>query len=167
MDDTLDGCIRKFMSISPSQQHLYEIHTSPQPPLVTAVMSADHVVQLARLQDCFQTGLENAPITDEPLRLKGDFVNVAAADNIAVPATEPRLAIQRERAIEIADRGVIHQGAKSETLLPNAPNNSPEVAIAGHRAESIVGVLSDTRESVTSLSPTKSQPVLPERSIWR
>jgi hypothetical protein len=30
---------------------LYEIHTAPQPDLVSAVLSADHVVELARLRD--------------------------------------------------------------------------------------------------------------------
>jgi hypothetical protein len=32
-------------------RHLYEIHTSPQPPLVNAVLSGEHVVELARLRD--------------------------------------------------------------------------------------------------------------------
>jgi hypothetical protein len=30
---------------------LYEIHTSPQPPLVGAVVSGDAVLELARLRD--------------------------------------------------------------------------------------------------------------------
>jgi hypothetical protein len=34
-----------------SQHHLYEIHTAPQPDLVSAILSADHVVELARLRD--------------------------------------------------------------------------------------------------------------------
>jgi hypothetical protein len=48
---TLDECIRKFMSQPVSQHHLYEIHTAPQSDLVSAVLSADHVVELARLRD--------------------------------------------------------------------------------------------------------------------
>jgi hypothetical protein len=45
---TLDECIRKFMSQPVSQHHLYEIHTAPQSDLVSAILSADHVVELAR-----------------------------------------------------------------------------------------------------------------------
>jgi hypothetical protein len=48
---TLDECIRKFMSQPVSQHHLYEIHTEPQSDLVSAILSADHVVELARLRD--------------------------------------------------------------------------------------------------------------------
>jgi len=33
-----------------SRHHLYEIRTAPQPPLVTAVLSAEHVHELARLR---------------------------------------------------------------------------------------------------------------------
>jgi hypothetical protein len=50
-DGTLDECIRQFMSKPASQDHLYEIHTEPQQPLVSAVLSATHVVELARLRD--------------------------------------------------------------------------------------------------------------------
>jgi hypothetical protein len=34
-----------------SQRHLYEIHTVPQSDLVSAVLSTEHVVELARLKD--------------------------------------------------------------------------------------------------------------------
>jgi hypothetical protein len=51
MDGTLDECLQMFMSRLASTRHLYEIHTSPQPPLVDAVMSGDAVVELARLRD--------------------------------------------------------------------------------------------------------------------
>jgi hypothetical protein len=50
---TLDECIRKFMSQPVSQHHLYEIHATPQSDLVSAVLSDDHVVELARLRDFF------------------------------------------------------------------------------------------------------------------
>jgi hypothetical protein len=50
-DGSLDECIRQFMSKPASQHHLYEIHTAPQEPLVSAVLSAKHVVELARLRD--------------------------------------------------------------------------------------------------------------------
>jgi hypothetical protein len=46
---TLEECIRKLMSVS--QHHLYEIHTAPQSDLVSAILSADHVAELARLRD--------------------------------------------------------------------------------------------------------------------
>jgi hypothetical protein len=36
------------MSQPVSQHHLYEIHTAPQSDLVSAILSADHVVELAR-----------------------------------------------------------------------------------------------------------------------
>ena len=48
---TLDECIREFMAKPACTRHLYEIHTSPQPPLVGRVLSEDHVVELARLRD--------------------------------------------------------------------------------------------------------------------
>ena len=51
VDGTLDECIREFMGKSVSTRHLYEIHTSPQPPLVSAVLSGEHMVELARLRD--------------------------------------------------------------------------------------------------------------------
>jgi hypothetical protein len=50
-DGTLDECIRQFMSKPASQQHLYEIHTAPQSDLVSAVLSAEHIVELGRLRD--------------------------------------------------------------------------------------------------------------------
>jgi hypothetical protein len=51
IDGTLDACIGRFMSQPESQHHLYEIHTAPQSDLVSAILSADHVVELARLRD--------------------------------------------------------------------------------------------------------------------
>ena len=51
IEGTLDECIRRFMLQPKSQHHLYEIHTSPQADLVSAILSADHVVELARLRD--------------------------------------------------------------------------------------------------------------------
>jgi hypothetical protein len=49
-EGTLDQCIREFISKGASQ-HLYEIHTKPQPPLVTEVLQREHIVELARLRD--------------------------------------------------------------------------------------------------------------------
>lgn len=51
IDGTLDECIGRFMSQPESQHHLYEIHTAPQSDLVSAILSADHVIELARLRD--------------------------------------------------------------------------------------------------------------------
>jgi hypothetical protein len=51
IEGTLDECIQNFMSQPRSQQHLYEIHTAPQSDLVSAVLSAKHIVEIARLRD--------------------------------------------------------------------------------------------------------------------
>jgi len=50
-EGTLDDCIRKLMAKPKSALHLYEIHTAPQPGLVTEILSAAHVAELARLRD--------------------------------------------------------------------------------------------------------------------
>jgi hypothetical protein len=50
-EGTLDECIRQFSTKPISQQHLYEIHTAPQGELVTAVLSAKQIIELARLRD--------------------------------------------------------------------------------------------------------------------
>ena len=49
-EGTLDECIQQFMQRCEAQRHLYEIHTAPQSDLVGAVLSPDHVVELARLK---------------------------------------------------------------------------------------------------------------------
>ena len=51
LEDTLGECLREFMSKPQTQLHLYEIHTSPQEPLVTAVISAEHAAELNRLRE--------------------------------------------------------------------------------------------------------------------
>jgi hypothetical protein len=51
IEGTLDECIGKFTSYPESQRHLYEIHTAPQSDLVSAILSGDHVIELARLRD--------------------------------------------------------------------------------------------------------------------
>jgi hypothetical protein len=51
IEGTLDECIRKFMLQPKSQRHLYEIHTVPQSELVSAALSTEHIVELARLKD--------------------------------------------------------------------------------------------------------------------
>jgi len=51
VDGTLDECIRQFMAKPAPIRRLYEIHTSPQPPLVSAILSEAMVAELARLRD--------------------------------------------------------------------------------------------------------------------
>ena len=41
VDGTLEECIRELMAKPTPLRHLYEIHTAPQPPLVSAVLSGD------------------------------------------------------------------------------------------------------------------------------
>jgi hypothetical protein len=51
VDGTLHECIQKFMLQPEPQRHLYEIHTAPQSDLVSAILSGDHILELARLRD--------------------------------------------------------------------------------------------------------------------
>jgi hypothetical protein len=51
IDGTLDHCVRQFMTKPVSQRHLYEIHTAPQGELISAVLSAKHILEIARLRD--------------------------------------------------------------------------------------------------------------------
>ena len=51
LDGTLDQCITSFMQRPGSTRHLYEIHTAAQPPLVTDILSPEHIVELARLRE--------------------------------------------------------------------------------------------------------------------
>jgi hypothetical protein len=51
VDGTLDECVQEFMAKPSSQRHLYEIHTAPQPPVVSAVLSGEQIIELARLRD--------------------------------------------------------------------------------------------------------------------
>jgi hypothetical protein len=47
VDGTLYECLREFMTKPTTTHH----HTAPQPPLVSAVLSGKHIVELARLRD--------------------------------------------------------------------------------------------------------------------
>ena len=51
LDGSLDACIRHFLAKPAGQRHLYEIHTAPQGDLVSAVLSAEHIAEIARLRD--------------------------------------------------------------------------------------------------------------------
>ena len=51
IDGTLEECIREFMAKPTPVRHLYEIHTAQQPPLVSAALSGEHIIELARLRD--------------------------------------------------------------------------------------------------------------------
>lgn len=48
---TLDGCIQAFMAKPEATRHLYEVRTAPQPPLVTEILSPEHLAELARLRE--------------------------------------------------------------------------------------------------------------------
>jgi hypothetical protein len=50
---SLGECIKMFVTKPISQQHLYEIHTAPQPPLVGAVIGAEHIEELAKVRELF------------------------------------------------------------------------------------------------------------------
>ena len=50
-DGTLDECLREFMAKPAPTRHLYEIHTSPQPPLVADVLSGESLAELVRLRE--------------------------------------------------------------------------------------------------------------------
>jgi hypothetical protein len=39
------------MSKPADQHHLYEIHTAPQPELISGVLSSEQIVELARLRN--------------------------------------------------------------------------------------------------------------------
>jgi hypothetical protein len=47
-EGTLDECMRQFMGKPINQHHLYEIHTAPQCDVVSAILSAKQIVELAR-----------------------------------------------------------------------------------------------------------------------
>jgi hypothetical protein len=51
VDGSLDECIRQFLAKPPSQRHLYEIHTAAQTDLVSAILSVEDIVEIARLRD--------------------------------------------------------------------------------------------------------------------
>jgi hypothetical protein len=51
IDGTLDACIRGFLAKPTSRRHLYEIHTAPQTPIITAILFADQITEIARLRE--------------------------------------------------------------------------------------------------------------------
>ena len=50
-EGTLDECLREFMAKPAPTRHLYEIHTSPQPPLVADTLSGETLAELVRLRE--------------------------------------------------------------------------------------------------------------------
>jgi len=50
-EGTLDECISAFMKKPAATRHLYEIRTMAQPPLVTEILSPEHVTELSRLRE--------------------------------------------------------------------------------------------------------------------
>ncbi len=51
LEDSLRECLREFMSKPATHRHLYEIHTTPQEPLISAVISAEHAAELNGLRE--------------------------------------------------------------------------------------------------------------------
>ncbi|KRQ01763.1 MULTISPECIES: hypothetical protein [Bradyrhizobium] len=51
IEGTLDDCISAFMQKPATTRHLYEIRTVAQPPLVTEILSPEHVLELSRLRE--------------------------------------------------------------------------------------------------------------------
>ena len=47
-EDSLEACIRQFLTKPTKHHHLYEIHTAPQRDGVSAVLSAEQIVEIAR-----------------------------------------------------------------------------------------------------------------------
>lgn len=50
LEGSLDECLWELMSKPASQRDLYEIHTSPQEPVVSSVIKAEHAAELARVR---------------------------------------------------------------------------------------------------------------------
>lgn len=50
-EGTLDECISAFMKKPAATRHLYEIRTAAQPPLVTGILSPEHVTELSRWRE--------------------------------------------------------------------------------------------------------------------
>ena len=51
VEGSLDDCVRVLMAKPATVRHLYELHTSPQPPLVSSVLSGERVIELELLRD--------------------------------------------------------------------------------------------------------------------
>ena len=51
IEGTLDECISAFMAKPAATRHLYEIRTAAQPPLVTGILSPEHVIELSRWRE--------------------------------------------------------------------------------------------------------------------
>ncbi|MFB9270005.1 hypothetical protein ACFFWD_43950 [Bradyrhizobium erythrophlei] len=49
-EGTLDSCLRDFMAKPEPTRHLYEIHTPPQPPVITGILSAHQIIEITRLR---------------------------------------------------------------------------------------------------------------------
>ena len=50
LDGTLDECLRKLTAYAATTRHLYEIHTTAQPPVVADVLAGEVVIEFARLR---------------------------------------------------------------------------------------------------------------------
>jgi hypothetical protein len=50
-ESTLEECLRFVMAKPQPTRDLYDIRTAPQPPLITELLSGEHLVELARLRE--------------------------------------------------------------------------------------------------------------------
>ena len=50
-EGSLGDCIRQFLAKPATQHHLYEIHTAPQGELIVPILSAKHILEIARLRN--------------------------------------------------------------------------------------------------------------------
>jgi hypothetical protein len=51
LDGTLGECIQEFMAKPTATRHLYEIHTLPQVPFLSEIVTAENVAGLADLRN--------------------------------------------------------------------------------------------------------------------
>jgi len=95
---TLNECIQQFMLQPEAQHHLYEIHTAPQSDLVGAILSTDHVVELARPRHFLGKFKEDGPLAtpeaaERKLRLERAHCSqkaiILSLDSALKPAKRP------------------------------------------------------------------------------
>jgi len=95
IEGTLDECIQQFMLQPQAQHHLYEIHTAD---LVGAILSTDHVVELARLRHFLEKFKEDGPLAtpeaaERKLRLERAHCSqkaiILSLDSALKPAKRP------------------------------------------------------------------------------
>ena len=70
LDGTLGECIQQFMGKPTATRHLYEIHTLPQAPFFSEVITAENVAELAQLRDFLTRAAETlgSPVAGDTQR---------------------------------------------------------------------------------------------------